>query len=183
MPQVEVTFDIDANGILNVSAKDKATGNEQKITITGSTNLTDSQIDEKVAEAKKFESEDKTRKEKVDTLNQADALIYSTDRYLKDFEGKVSEEMMTDIKTAHDALKEEIKTDDVEKIKKVMDDLNMKLQAAGQAMYEKSQQEQAAQDSAPPPGGDEAGSSAGEDPGSSGEEEYVDAEYKILDDE
>ncbi|HBV68383.1 MAG TPA: molecular chaperone DnaK, partial [Clostridiales bacterium] len=92
IPQIEVTFDIDANGIVNVSAKDLGTGKEQKITITSSTKMSDDEIERKVKEAEQFADQDKKRKEDIEVKNNADTLVYQTEKTLKDLEGKISDE-------------------------------------------------------------------------------------------
>jgi molecular chaperone DnaK len=91
VPQIEVTFDIDANGIVNVTAKDKGTGKEQRITITSSTKLSDEEIEEKIKEAERFAEEDKKKKEAIEIRNQGDSLVYQTEKTLKDLEGKISD--------------------------------------------------------------------------------------------
>ncbi len=181
VPQIEVTFDIDANGIVNVSAKDLGTGNEQQITITGTTNLSDSEIENKVEDAQKYAEEDKKRQEKVEVMNQADSLVYSTERLLEDMKDKITEENKKAIEEGLKDLKEAIETDDVEKVKEAMDALNKKLHEASQAIYQKSQeaqqqaQQQAGQGQGPGPGQGQEGNKEGDD--------YVDADYKIVDEE
>ena len=114
IPQVEVTFDIDANGILNVTARDKATGKEQKITVTASTNLNKDEIARKVEEAKRYESEDKKRREIIDARNTADNLVYQTEKALRDLGEKVSSEERGKIEGKINDLKQASQTDDIE---------------------------------------------------------------------
>lgn len=139
VPQIEVTFDIDANGIVHVSAKDLGTGNEQKVTITASSNLSKDDIDKAVKEAEKYEQEDKARKEEVETRNQADSLVYQTEKSLKELGDKLSSEDKQKIEGELNHLKEALKGTDLESIKsateqltKVFYDISAKVyQAAG----------------------------------------------------
>ncbi len=137
IPQVEVTFDIDANGILNVSAKDKATNKEQKITITGSTGLSKDEVEKMTKEAEAHAEEDKKRKEEIDIRNQADTLVYTAERSLKDAGDKVSAEVRTDVEQKLADLKGVIQTASPEDLKPKMDALSEALQKIGSAMYEK----------------------------------------------
>ena len=123
VPQIEVTFDIDANGIAHVSAKDLGTGNEQKVTITASTNLSDNDINAAVKEAEKFAAEDKKRKEEVEARNQADSLVYQTEKNLKDLEGKLSSEDKARIEAELNNVKEALKGTDTEGIKAATEEL------------------------------------------------------------
>ncbi len=117
VPQIEVTFDIDANGIAHVSAKDLGTGNEQKITITASTNLSEEEINNAVNDAKKFEAEDKKKKEEVETRNEADSFVYQTEKTLKDFGDKVEGEDKTKVESALEELKKTLENGTTEDIK------------------------------------------------------------------
>ncbi|MBI3109683.1 molecular chaperone DnaK [Candidatus Daviesbacteria bacterium] len=137
VPQVEVTFDIDANGILNVSAKDKATNKEQKITITGSTGLNKEEVEKMTKEAEAHAEEDKKRKEEIDIKNQADTLVYTAERSLKEAGDKVSSEVRTDVEQKLSDLKGVIQTASVEDLKPKMEALSEALQKVGAAMYEK----------------------------------------------
>ena len=156
IPQVEVTFDIDANGILNVTAKDKATGKEQKVTITASTNLDKSDIDNMVEQAKAHEADDKKRREMIDLKNSADNLGYQTEKTLKELGDKVSDDDRKDIEGKIEALKKAAEGDDADAIKKTTEDLQNAFNAISQQLYQ--QEEQAA-----PPTGDMGGAPAGED--------------------
>ncbi len=138
IPQVEVTFDIDANGILNVSAKDKASGKEQKITISGSSALSDDEVEKMRQEAEKHADEDKKKKETVETKNMADSLIYTTEKTLKDAGDKVKEEDKKDVETKLEELKRIKDGDDMEAIKKSYQELSEAVQKVGAAMYEEA---------------------------------------------
>jgi molecular chaperone DnaK len=143
IPQVEVTFDIDANGILNVTAKDKATGKEQKITVTASTNLNKDEIAKKVEEAKRYESEDKKRREIIDARNTADNLIYQTEKALRDLGEKVPSEERGKIEGKINDLKQVVSSDDLGSIKKATDELQNVFYALSQQMYAQPGQEAA----------------------------------------
>ncbi len=135
VPQVEVTFDIDANGIINVAAKDKATGVEQNITITASTNLNENEIDQMVKEASKHEAEDKKHRELINTKNTADSLAYQTEKTLRDLGDKVPESERDNIESQIKELREVIKTDDVNKIKSQSEVLQNAFHALSQQLY------------------------------------------------
>jgi molecular chaperone DnaK len=141
VPQIEVTFDIDANGILNVSAKDKATGKTQSIRIEASTGLTDQEIERMKEEAQRHADEDRKLKEKIDKVNQADNLIYSTEKQLKDFGNKIPPENRAEIESALNALKDAHKSQDVTAIDSAMARLNDAWQKASTYMYESSDEE------------------------------------------
>ena len=146
VPQIEVTFDIDANGIVNVSAKDLGTGSEQNITITSSTNLSDEDIDKAVKEAEKFAAEDKKKKEEVDTRNNADGLVYQTEKTLGEIGDKISEDEKASIQTEVDKLKEMLKTDtiDVEAVKAQTESVQKAFYAVSEKLYAQAQQAQQA---------------------------------------
>ncbi|MEK7143150.1 MAG: Hsp70 family protein, partial [Patescibacteria group bacterium] len=147
LPQIEVTFDLDANGILNVKAQDKATSKEQKITITSSSGLSKEEIEKMKTEATTHEEEDKKRKELIETKNLGENLVYTSEKALKDAGNKVPETDKKEIEEKISELKEALKTDDQEKIKTASETLSSAIQKIGQAMYqqakpnEKSQQE------------------------------------------
>lgn len=136
VPQIEVTFDIDANGIVNVSAKDLGSGNEQKITITASTKLSEDEINKKVREAEQFAQEDKKKKEIVETKNNAESLIYQTEKTLKDLEGKISEEEKSSINAKIEDLKSALTTDNVEDIKGKNDALTQEFYKISEKLYQ-----------------------------------------------
>lgn len=174
IPQIEVTFDIDANGILNVSAKDKGTGKEANITITASTNLNDEEIDKAVKEAEKFAEEDEKRKEAIDVKNNAESVAYQTEKTLKDLGDKVSAE---DKKSIEDKLEELNKVkdgEDIEAIKKATEELTQAFYAVSSKLY---QQEgaQAGPDMGNMGGADAHGQKATDD-------NVVDADFKVEDD-
>jgi molecular chaperone DnaK len=138
IPQVEVTFDIDANGILDVTAKDKATGKEQKITITASTNLDKSDIEKMVEEAAKNRTADEQRKELIELKNQADTLAYQADKLLKDLGEKVPSDQRGNIENKVRDLRDAIQSEDKNRIQKLMESLQTDMQAIGQAAYQQA---------------------------------------------
>lgn len=140
IPQIEVTFDIDANGILHVSAKDKGTGREQKIRIEASSGLTDAEINRMKEEAQKFADEDKQQREKIDKLNAADSLIFQTEKQLKEFGDKLPADKKVKIEDALAKLKEAHKNQDLTAIEAASAELNQVFQAASEDMYRQSQQ-------------------------------------------
>ena len=135
IPQIEVSFDIDANGIVNVSAKDLGTGKEQSITITSSTNMSKDDIDKAVKEAEQYAAEDKKRREEADLRNNADQLVYTTEKTLSDFGDKLSDAEKTDLTGAVDALKEALKGTDMDAIKTKHDELQKKVYAVSEKVY------------------------------------------------
>ncbi|OPY28136.1 MAG: molecular chaperone DnaK [Methanomassiliicoccales archaeon PtaU1.Bin030] len=174
VPQIEVTYDIDANGIINVSAKDLGTGKEQKITITATNKLSKEEIDKMVKQAEQFSEEDKKRREKVETLNQADTLLYTTDKTVIELGDKVTAEEREKIKKASDELRETMKSDDLAAIKAKMDALVKEMSTVSTRIYQAAAAEQQAQQAqAPPPGDDK------KDQGGKGD--FTDADYHIVD--
>ncbi len=154
IPQIEVTFDVDANGIVHVEAKDLGTGKSTDITITSSTNLSDEEIDKAVKEAEQYAEEDKKRKEKVEAKNKLDGLIFSVEQTLKDSGDKLSEEDKATLQSAVDDAKKELEADDVEKYNAAAEELSKKIQPVIVKLYQQAQQQ----------GGDQgAGNSAGGD--------------------
>ncbi len=139
VPQIEVTFDIDANGIVNVTAQDKGTGKEQHITITSSTNMSKEDIEKAVKDAEKFAEEDKKQKEAVDTKNQAEALIFQCEKSLEELGDKVTEEEKTAINTAKDNLKNKISSGSTEEIKAGIEELNKAFYAISEKLYAQAQ--------------------------------------------
>ena len=171
VPQIEVTFDIDANGILNVSAKDKATGKEQKIRIEASSGLSQEEIDKMKAEAEQNAAADKAEREKVDKLNQADSLIFTTENFLKDNADKVPADKKAPIETALQQLKDAHKAADVATIDTATAALNAAVQAASAQMYQGGAQ----------PGADAQGGQGGQqaqDNGSNGADDIQDADFE-----
>ena len=149
VPQIEVTFDIDANGIVHVSAKDRGTGKEQSVTITGGSSLPKEDIDRMVREAEEHAAEDKKRREDADTRNQAEQAVYSTEKLLKDEADKISEETREAVQKDVDAVKEALKGDDIEAVKSAMATLSESGMKIGQEIYAKQQADEAAAQAAP----------------------------------
>ena len=149
VPQIEVTFDIDANGIVHVSAKDRGTGKEQSVTITGGSSLPKEDIDRMVREAEEHAAEDKKRREDADTRNQAEQAVYSTEKLLKDEADKISEETRAAVQKDVDSVKEALKGDDIEAVKTTMATLSESGMKIGQEIYAKQQADEAAAQSAP----------------------------------
>jgi len=139
MPQIEVAFDIDANGIANVSAKDLATGKEQQMTITGGTALSKDDIDRMVKDAEKFAAEDHTRREAAEARNAGDQLSYQIDRSLQEWGDKVPEGDREELKKTNDELKEALKGEDVARIRSATEATMQVFQRIGQAMYQQTQ--------------------------------------------
>lgn len=154
VPQIEVTFDIDANGIVHVSAKDKGTGKEQDITITASTNLNEAEIDKAVKEAEQFAAADKAKKEEVDTRNNADAAIYQAEKTVKDFGDKADSQLKQDIESKVSALKDSIGKNDLEKIKRDTESLQQAVYALSAKVYEQQAPQQGGDGSATGASGD-----------------------------
>ena len=141
-PQIEVKFDIDANGILNVSAKDNASGKEQSIRIEGSSGLSKEEVERMKQEAEKFAEEDKKKKEGIEVKNQAEQLVYLSEKTLKDAGDKVEEATKKSVEEKIEELKKVKDGEDLEAIKKASDELSAEIQKVGAAMYEKEQAEQ-----------------------------------------
>ena len=178
VPQIEVAFDIDASGILNVSAKDLGTGKEQKMTITASTKLADSDVKKMVSEAKQFEEEDKKRKEEVEVRNIADSLLYTAEKTKSDLAGKLSTELVDKVNAAIVAVKTALEGKDSAKIKAETEKLQKVLGEAGSAAYQQAAQRQAQEQAGPQAGS--AGDSGAETSGKSGDN-VVDADFKVHD--
>jgi molecular chaperone DnaK len=140
IPQIEVAFDIDANGIVNVSAKDTATGKEQQMTITGGTALSKDDIDRMVSDAEKFAAEDHRRREAAEARNQADQLVYQVDQSLQEWGDKVAADQRADLEKARDELKEALGGEDPDRIRSASDSLMQRFQSVGQAMYASAQE-------------------------------------------
>jgi molecular chaperone DnaK len=170
MPQVEVTFDIDANGILHVTAKDKATSKEQKIRIEASSGLSDAEVDRMVKDAEKNAAEDKRKREEIDTKNRLDTLAYQVEKESKEWSDKVPAELKTRLDNAVERARKAHRGDDMNEIKGALEELNAAFQAAGQAVY--------AAQAAQPAGDAGAAGAAGDQPK---KEEVADADYEIVD--
>ena len=177
VPQIEVTFDIDANGIVHVSAKDLGTGNEQKITITASSNLSESDIDKAVKDAERFAEEDKKKKDEVDTRNNADSLVYQCEKTIKEQGDKLDAPEKSEVESKINSLKELLKnnasTDD---IKKGTEDLQNAFYAIAQKMYQQNP-------NAGGPGGPDGQDFGGGQPGQDDGDNVYDAEYRNVDDD
>ncbi|MBU5256801.1 molecular chaperone DnaK [Tissierella praeacuta] len=164
IPQIEVTFDIDANGIVNVSAKDLGTGKEQKITITASTKLSDEEIERKVKEAERFEEEDKKKKEAIEIRNNGDNLVYQTEKSLKELEGKISEDEKSKVESKLEELKKSLEGDNHDEIKQKTEELTEVFYSISQKMYEQT------------------GANPNEG-GSGPKDDVVDADYEVVDED
>ncbi|MTI49384.1 MAG: molecular chaperone DnaK [Firmicutes bacterium] len=170
VPQIEVTFDIDANGIVNVSAKDMGTGKEQKITITASTNLSDDEIEKKVKEAEMHAEEDKKKKESIEVRNNADSMVYQTEKTMKELEDKISDDEKSKVQAKLDELKKALEGEDgdIEDIKKKTEELTNEFHTLSQKMYQQAQEQQAQQ---------------GAEQGQQQDDDVVDAEYEEVDED
>ena len=179
IPQIEVTFDIDANGIVNVSAKDMGTGKEQSITITSSTKLSDDEIQAKVKEAEQYAAEDKKRKEEVEIRNRAETLVYETEKNMKEIEGSLSEDEKNDINVAKEELSKALEANNIDDIKDKTEKLTEKFHTISAKMYQQAQ----AAGAGPDMGG--AAGAAGADAGASqpNNDNVVDADYEVVDDD
>jgi molecular chaperone DnaK len=171
VPQIEVSFDIDANGIMHVTAKDLGTGKEQKMTVTGGSSLPKDEVDRMRQEAEQYADEDHRRREAAETRNQGEQLVYQTEKFLKDNEDKVPGDVKTEVETALGELKETLKGEDTAEIRTATEKVAAVSQKLGQALYADAQAQQAA-------GGAEAGAGAGQP---KADDDVVDAE--IVDDE
>ncbi|MCK5660591.1 MAG: Hsp70 family protein, partial [Methanosarcinales archaeon] len=169
VPQIEVTFDIDANGILNVKAKDMGTSKEQSITIQKPGGLSDEEIENMVNDAKEHEEEDKLRKEEVEAKNMAETLIHSAETALEEAGDVVTPEQKDEAQKAVDELKAALEADDLEQIKEKTEALNNAIYAVSTAMYQKN--------------AEESGEAAPEGDATGGDEDVVDADYEVVDDE
>ena len=179
VPQIEVTFDIDANGIVNVSAKDLGTGKEQHITITSSTNMSKEDIDKAVREAEQFAAEDAKRKEEVDVRNQADQVVYQTEKALEDAKDKIDASDKASVEAALNKLKEALKGTDVEAIKAATEEATKAFYPVAEKMYQQANPQggQAGPDMGGAGFGGQASGGADTDPN------VVDADYKVVDDD
>jgi molecular chaperone DnaK len=177
VPQIEVTFDIDANGIVNVSAKDTATGKEQSIQITASSGLTQEEIDSAIKEAELHAEEDKQKKELVEARNHADSLVYATEKSLKELGDKVDADTKSKVESAMEALKKSLETDNVDEIKKLTEELTQSSHKLAEAMYQQASQENPdAAGAGPEAGAQEAAGAAADD-------DVVDADFEEVKEE
>ncbi|HHT63600.1 MAG: molecular chaperone DnaK [Bacillota bacterium] len=176
IPQIEVKFDIDANGIVHVTAKDLGTGKQQDITITSSSGLTDQEIDQMVKEAERYRQEDEKKKEAVEARNQGDALVYQVEKTLKDFGDKVGSAEKAEIEQAKDALKEALKRDNIEEIKQKSEALSQTLHKLTERIYKEAGAQAGAQ------GGPQGAGTGGTGQGPQ-DDNVVDADYEVVDDD
>ncbi|MBQ5739151.1 MAG: Hsp70 family protein, partial [Oscillospiraceae bacterium] len=176
VPQIEVTFDIDANGIVNVSAKDLGTQREQHITVTASSNLSKEDIEKAVREAEQFAAEDAKRKEEVDTRNQADQMVYQSEKTLGELGDKLSADEKGKIEAAIEKVKTALNGTDVEAIKAATEELTQAFYAVSEKLY----QQQAAAEGQGAPGADAGAAGAA---GGAGGADYYDADYEVVDDD
>jgi molecular chaperone DnaK len=180
MPQIDVTFDIDANGILHVSAKDKATSKEQKIRIESSSGLSDADIDKMVKDAEKNAAEDKKRREEIDMRNRLDSMTYDVEKNAKEWSDKLSPDLKTKLDSAVERARKALRGDDLNEIKAAQEELNRAFSEAGQSFYAQSQAGSAGPEGGAP-GGAEPGAGAGATSGGKPEEDVVEADYEIVD--
>ena len=176
VPQIEVTFDIDANGIINVTAKDKGTGKEQAITITSSTKLSDEEIEQKVKEAEMNAEADKKKQEEIEIRNNADSLIYTSEKTLEELGDKVSEDEKSNVEKLVGELRELIAGDDIQAIKSKTEELEKVVQEIGAKIYQQAQAEAQAQQAA----GQDPNAGAQDSPAD--DDDTIDADYKVKDD-
>jgi len=183
VPQIEVTFDIDANGILHVSAKDKATGKEQKIRIEASSGLSEDEIEKMVHEAESHAAEDEKRRKRVELRNQADNLVYQTGKNLEELGDKVSDDSRSKVEAALERTREALKQDDDEELRSATEELQQRWQTAAQEAYQTTE-------AGAGEGGAEPGASAGTDPetggaeeGGEAEEDVIEADFEVVDEE
>ena len=180
VPQIEVSFDIDANGIVNVSAKDLGTGKEQHITITSSTNMSKDDIDKAVREAEQFAAEDAKRKEEIDTRNQADQMVYQSEKTIDEMKDKLDAAEVSSLQAEVEKVKEALKGSDVAAIKAATESLTQAFYKVSEKLYA-----QAAPQDGQQPGGPGAGGAGfgGQQPGGNGGDDVVDADYTVVDDQ
>jgi len=185
VPQIEVTFDIDANGILHVSAKDLGTGKEQKITITASSGLDENEINNMVHDAETHAEEDKKRREAVETRNRADSFVYQTEKQIEENGDKLPDDVKKPVQDGIAELKKAIENDEVEKMKTVMNDLETKMHSFTEELYKQTQAQQEQADQTEPGGAEQGGQQQG---ASSSDEEsdddtVIDADYHMVDED
>ena len=183
IPQIEVTFDIDANGIVNVHAKDMGTGKEQSITITSSTKLSEDEINAKVKEAEQYAEEDKKRKEEIEVRNQAETLIYETEKNMKELESSLSEEEKNDINAAKDDLSKALEANNIDDIKAKTEALTEKFHTISAKMYQQAQAAGAAGADPNMGAAGAAGAGAADAGAQPKDDNVVDADYEVVDDD
>jgi molecular chaperone DnaK len=178
VPQIEVTFDIDANGLLHVSAKDKGTNKEQSIRITSSSGLSKEEVEKMKRDAQTHVTEDKKRREDIDTKNQADNLVFQTEKQLKEFGDKISPDAKQKVESANEKLKESLKSNNNAAIKSAMEVLNNSWNEASTQMY---QQATAGTSAGGPGGGPQQGATGEGQSGKTEEKKVEDAQYEVVD--
>ncbi len=183
IPQIEVTFDIDANGILNVTAKDLATGNEQKITITATTKLSDTDKERMIREAEQFSEADRKKKEEAETRNEADSLIYTTNKTIKDLGDKITADQKSRLETAVKELQEAMSGKDVGPIKAKIEALKNVLQEVSTAVYQQTAYQEQAKQAYERDARAQEASYAGSNSGEGKKEKVVEADYRVVDEE
>ena len=186
IPQIEVTFDIDANGIVNVSAKDLGTGKMQNITITSSTNLSEDEINQKVKEAEQYAEEDKKRKAEIEERNKAENLVYETEKALKELEGKISDDEKKEVEDAKEELKKALEANNPDDIKAKTEALTEKFHTISTKLYEQAAQAQQAAGGAgfdPNMAAGAAGAAGAGAGAGSADDNVVDADYEVVDDD
>ena len=171
VPQIEVSFDIDRNGVINVTAKDLGTDNEQKIEITSKSNLSDDEIDQKIKEAEQYADEDKQARELIETRNQAESFIYATEKAIKDLGDKVDDNTKESVEASKEKLQEEMKGEDLESLKKAFEEFQQASQSVAEMAYQQAAEEQA--QSQP----------SEEGPKSDDDDNVVDVDYEEVDEE
>jgi len=184
IPQIEVTFDIDANGILNVTAKDKATNNEQKITITSSSGLSKDEVEKIARDAESHSAEDKKRRDEIDARNRADSMIYQVEKMLKDHRDKISDADAKNVEAALEAARKVMGSGGVEEINKAVDNLTQASHKLAEAMYKSTSSGSSSSGQGPGAGAQGAGAGAAGDGAKSQEkpkDNVVDAEFVDVD--
>ncbi len=174
LPQIEVAFDVDADGILHVSAKDIASGKQQKIRIEAQSGLTEEEIKKMTRDAEEHKEEDKKRKEDIDTRNEADALVFRAEKALKDYKDKIPADVASDVQSKIDNVKKALESNATSQIKTTMEELSTHMQKIGEVMQQAASGAQQQQAAPPPPSGDAEAEK---------KEDIEEAEVEVLDDE
>ena len=182
MPQIEVAFDLDANGILHVSAKDLGTGKEQKITITASSGLDEKEIQKMVKDAEAHADEDQRKRESVETRNRADAMVYETEKFLKEQAGKIADDKKAGVEAAVEKLKAAVKEGEAEGMKSAMEALNSQMQAVSADLYSKAKDSRQSGGQARPEGGQDSAGQKASAGGKAGGDDVIDADFEMVDD-
>ena len=182
MPQIEVAFDLDANGILHVSAKDLGTGKEQKITITASSGLDEKEIQKMVKDAEAHADEDQRKRESVETRNRADSMVYETEKFLKEQAGKIADDKKAGVEAAVEKLKAAVKEGEAEGMKSAMEALNSQMQAVSADLYSKAKDSRQSGGQARPEGGPDSAGQKAPGGGKAGGDDVIDADFEMVDD-